>query len=130
MVMACGGDTSELEPVFMNCGGYKVNANQEIYSAGMEDLVNCNTHRAYHLKRHVLTQCLRDCYQWHFFWLLAYIMKMSKYRENVGRLDAFRSALNEMSRGCATKCRRWQCVAASKRGQGRSEIVSMLSKYP
>ena len=96
MVIACGGDTSELEPVFMNCGGYKVNANQEIYSAGMEDLVNCNTHRAYYLKRHVLTQCLRDCYQWHFFWLLAYVMKMSKYRENVGRLDAFRSALNEL----------------------------------
>ena len=100
MIMVCGGDTKELEPVFMNCGGFDVNADKfkEKLAAsgkgsGPVDVVKCETHTAYFALRRTLTQSDQVCFRWHFFWLLAYFMKLSKFRENVMRLNVFKTVL-------------------------------------
>ena len=95
MIMVCGGDTKELEPVFMNCGGHDVNAAElrrmvagsSADTAGL-DLVNRDTtHTAYFAIRSMLTEeSDQGSYKEHFFWLLAYILRLSKHRENSERI--------------------------------------------
>ena len=80
----------------MNCGGYNDNTDRfrrmftdSGKSSGEIDLVKCETHLSYVLAKGALTEINQDCFRWHFFWLLAYLTKLSRYRE------VFRLALNE-----------------------------------
>ena len=59
------------------------------------DLIKCVRHEAIFATKTLLTSNEHECFQWNMFWLLAYIMKLSKYRENLGRIEALRSSLDD-----------------------------------